>query len=110
SGGRTPVPLYRALAGADLRERIEWSRVRIWFADERAVAPEDPASNFRLARETLIDPLRIPPTHVHRMKGEYADLTAAVEEYESHLVEPIDLLVLGVGEDGHIASLFPGSP
>src|SRR5262249_2311151 len=110
SGGRTPVPTYQALAAEPLPSRVDRSRVRIYFADERAVPPGDAASNFRLARETLIDPLRIPPRSVHRMKGEYPDLAAAVEEYEAHLTEPIDALVLGVGEDGHVASLFPGSP
>jgi 6-phosphogluconolactonase len=110
SGGRTPVATYRALAAEPLRTMADWTRVRIYFADERAVPPTDPESNFRLARETLIGPLRIPPTRVHRMKGEYAELEAAVEEYETHLTEPIDALVLGIGEDGHVASLFPGTP
>ena len=110
SGGRTPVATYRALAAAPEHSGVDWSRVRVYFADERAVPPGDAASNFRLARETLIDPLRIPPRNVHRMKGEYPDLAVAAEEYEAHLTEPIDALVLGVGEDGHVASLFPGSP
>lgn len=110
SGGRTPEATYRALASAPLAARVEWTRVRVFFADERAVPPQDPASNFRLARETLIDPTRIPPANVHRMKGEYPDLAAAALEYEAHLSGPLDLLILGVGEDGHIASLFPGSP
>ena len=110
SGGRTPVATYRALASEPLRSRVDWTRVRIYFADERAVRRDDPESNFRLAREILIDPLRIPPRNVHRMKGDYPDLRVAVEEYEAHLTEPIDILILGVGEDGHIASLFPGTP
>jgi 6-phosphogluconolactonase len=110
SGGRTPIPAYRALALEPLRSRLDWARVRIYFADERAVPPGDDASNFRIARETLIDPLGIPPRNVHRMKGEYPDLAVAVEEYEAHLTEPLDVLILGVGEDGHVASLFPGSP
>jgi 6-phosphogluconolactonase len=110
SGGRTPVATYRALAAELLRSSVDWKRVRIFFADERAVPPGDPESNFRLARETLIDALRVPPRNVHRMKGEYAELEAAVEEYEAHLTEPLDTLVLGVGEDGHVASLFPGTP
>lgn len=109
SGGRTPVATYRKLAAEPLRSRLDWARVRIFFADERAVPPGDPESNFRLARETLIDPLRLPPRNVHRMKGEYSDLAVAVEEYEAHLDGPIDALILGVGEDGHVASLFPGS-
>jgi 6-phosphogluconolactonase len=103
SGGRTPRDLYRRLAAGP----IDWSRVRIYFADERAVPPEDADSNFRMARETLIDPARIPPRNVHRMKGEYPDLAVAVEEYEAHLTEPLDAVVLGIGEDGHVASLFP---
>src|SRR5262245_38521463 len=109
-GGRSPVATFRALASEPHASRVDWTRVRVYFADERAVPPDHADSNFRLAREMLIDPLRIPPRHVHRMKGEYPDLAAAVEEYEAHLVEPLDALVLGVGEDGHVASLFPGSP
>jgi len=105
SGGRTPAALYRALS----QRPADWLRVRVYFADERAVPPTDAESNFRLARETLIDPAGIPPRNVHRMKGEYDDLDAAVEEYEAHLVEPLDVLVLGIGEDGHTASIFPGS-
>ncbi|OGF09278.1 MAG: 6-phosphogluconolactonase [Candidatus Eisenbacteria bacterium RBG_16_71_46] len=109
SGGTTPAGLYRRLGGA-WRERVDWGRVRVWFADERAVPPGDPQSAFRLARETLIDPAGVPARNVHRMKGEYPDLAVAVAEYEAHLVAPLDLLVLGVGPDGHTASLFPGSP
>jgi 6-phosphogluconolactonase len=110
SGGRTPGPAYRALAAEPLASRVEWERVRIYFADERAVPPGDRESNYRLAREILIDPLRIPPRNVHRMKGEYADLEAAAIEYEAHLDRLLDVVVLGLGEDGHVASLFPGSP
>ncbi|MGH7743150.1 MAG: 6-phosphogluconolactonase [Candidatus Eiseniibacteriota bacterium] len=106
SGGRTWVATFAWLA---LRPaEFDWSRAQIYFADERAVPPDHPDSNFRLAREALIDPLRIPPTHVHRMKGEYADLAAAAEEYQGRLRGPLDCLLLGIGEDGHIASLFPG--
>jgi len=110
SGGRTPAGVYRALANAPVRDRVDWARVFVYFADERAVPPNDPESNFRLAREALIDPAAIPARNVHRMKGDYTDLDAAVEEYEAHLVERLDLLVLGIGEDGHTASIFPGSP
>jgi len=103
SGGRTPQPLYLRLVTAE----IDWMRVRIFFADERAVPPDDPESNFRLARETLLDAAHVPPRNVHRMKGEYADLAAAALEYEAHLTEACDVIVLGIGEDGHVASLFP---
>ena len=108
SGGRTPVATYAWLAGAGGAAAFDWARTHLYFADERAVPPDHPDSNFRLARETLIDPLHIPPRQVHRMKGEYADLAAAAQEYEARLAAPLDCLVLGVGEDGHVASLFPG--
>jgi len=109
SGGRSPRGLYQRLASLPRVSQVDWSRVRIYFADERAVPPTDPESNFRMARETLIDPAHVPPRNVHRMKGEYPDLQVAVEEYEAHLAEPLDVVILGVGPDGHIASLFPGS-
>jgi len=107
SGGRTPLGLYRRLAG--LAGRIDWSRTEVLFADERGVAPTDPESNFRLVCETLAGPVAIPPAHLHRMRGEAPDLDAAAAEYEPLLVAPLDLLVLGVGEDGHVASLFPNA-
>jgi 6-phosphogluconolactonase len=109
SGGRTPAALYRRLASLD-PGRVDWTRTHVWFADERAVPPADPESNFRLVRETLIDPAGIPEANVHRMRGEAGDLAAAAAEYERLLPDPLDLVVLGIGEDGHTASLFPGSP
>ena len=105
SGGRTPAATFAWLAGRPAG--LDWSRVQVYFADERAVPPDHPDSNFRLARAALIDPLRIPPRQIHRMKGEYPDLAAAAAEYEAHLRGPLDLVLLGIGEDGHIASLFP---
>lgn len=107
SGGRTPAATFAWLAARP--DAFDWTRAHVYFADERAVPPDHPDSNFRLAREALIDPLHVPPRQVHRMKGEYPDLTAAAEEYEAHLRAPLDLLLLGIGEDGHVASLFPGS-
>ena len=68
SGGRTPAALHRRLAGDDVRGRIAWDRVRVWFADERAVPPNDPESNFRMARETLLDAVGIAPRNVHRIR------------------------------------------
>ena len=108
SGGRTPQPLYRLLAARD-RDALDWSRGEVLFADERAVAPDHPESNYRMVRELLLDPLGVPAGNVHRMRGEALDLERAALEYESLLAEPLDLLVLGVGEDGHVASLFPGA-
>jgi len=108
SGGETPRPVYQRLA-AELPERESWSRVEVYFADERCVPPDDPASNYRMARETLLDLLPAPP-RVHRMEGERSDRDAAARAYEALLPERLDLLVLGLGADGHIASLFPRSP
>lgn len=107
SGGSTPGPIYEALA--DL-PGIPWERIRIYFADERAVPPDDKASNYRLVRRALIDRAPIPARSVHRMEAERPDLDAAGESYERRLPPRLDVLVLGIGEDGHTASLFPGSP
>jgi 6-phosphogluconolactonase len=113
SGGTTPGRTYELL-GAD---RAALEGVHVWFADERCVAPENPESNYRLARETLLDPAELPPERVHRMPGELGPETGA-ESYEVELLatlgeEPempvLDLVVLGIGPDGHVASLFPGA-
>ncbi len=109
-GGGTPRRLYQILAGEPYRSRIDWPRARIYFADERALPSDDPESNYRLVRETLIAPLGLSSDQVFRMKGEEPDLDAAAAQYEALLGGPLDLLILGVGEDGHVASLFPGSP
>jgi len=108
SGGTTPQPLYELLAGPDDRDRLDWAHVEVLFADERAVPPDHPDSNFRMVREKLLQTVR--PGSVHRMKGEASDLEAAAREYDTLVRDPIDLVILGVGEDGHTASLFPGSP
>ncbi len=110
SGGTTPRRLYQILGGPEYRERVLWARVEILFADERAVPPDDPESNYRLVRESLVDPAGILVTQVRRMRGDDADLERAAWEYESALEERVDLILLGIGEDGHTASLFPGSP
>lgn len=109
SGGETPGPVYRCLA-AEMPEPESWSRVEVYFADERCVPPGDPASNYRMVRETLLDLLPAAPAGVHRMEGERSDRDAAARAYEALLPERLDLLVLGLGADGHIASLFPRSP
>lgn len=110
AGGTTPRPVYAALAGSDLVAGIDWGRVDVYFGDERAVPPQDAASNFRMAMEALLSKVAIPPTQIHRMEGERADLEAAASAYALQLPAALDVLILGIGDDGHTASLFPGSP
>lgn len=117
SGGTTPGRTLELLA-AD--PQAGWDGIEIWFADERCVAPDDDESNYRLARETLLDPARIPPERVHRMEGEFGPHEGA-RRYAQALAERLpaedtspalpvlDVVVLGIGPDGHVASLFPGA-
>ena len=115
SGGNTPRPLYHLLA-TEYRHRVEWNRVHLFWGDERYVPPDHPASNFRMARESLIEPLRIPSANVHAMPVEESSPERAAELYEGHLREffgtmpRFDLILLGMGADGHTASLFPSTP
>jgi 6-phosphogluconolactonase len=115
SGGNTPHFLYEALASSTFRGSIEWQRWHVFFGDERAVPPDHPASNYRLLVDTLLSKADIPEQQVHRMEAERADLDAAATEYSQLLagecgVPPrLDLVLLGLGADGHTASLFPGT-
>ncbi|MDQ3066395.1 MAG: 6-phosphogluconolactonase [Actinomycetota bacterium] len=105
SGGSTPGRAYELAA----RLRLDWSKAHVWFGDERAVAPSDERSNYRLARTTLFDALSRPPES-HRIKGELgAEEAAALYEVELEGIT-LDLALNGIGPDGHTASLFPGSP
>ena len=118
SGGRTPAALYAKLAGP-LRDRVDWSGIEWFWGDERTVPPDHADSNYRMARENLLEPLAIPAERVHRMPADAADLDAAAREYEQTIrqhvpagadgVPQFDLILLGMGADGHTASLFPGS-
>ena len=106
AGGRTPRPLYARLA----REEYDWSAVDVFFGDERCVPPDHPDSNFRMADEAL---LSMVPARVHRMPGETCDAAGYEEELRAVFgngLPTFDLVFLGMGPDGHTASLFPGDP
>lgn len=119
SGGRTPRRFYELLAESGEAQRLDWRAVHVFWADERAVPPTDTASNYRLAAETFLRTLPVPAGNVHRIAGESDDPEQAAREYERTLREvfdltggqapSFDLIVLGMGADGHIASLMGGS-
>lgn len=117
SGGSTPRGLFALLADASApyRARVPWDRVHFFWGDERCVPPDAPDSNYRMARETLLDKLGIPPERVFRMAGEL-DPEDAAKKYEAVLRAQLgdaprfDFVFLGLGPDGHTASLFPGTP
>jgi 6-phosphogluconolactonase len=118
SGGSTPKALYSLIASPAYRERLDWSRVHLFWGDERCVPADHPQSNFRMVQESLLSRIQIPSENVHRMVGE-KEPEQARQEYEEHLkhssvcrpakVPRFDLILLCLGEDGHTASLFPGS-
>jgi 6-phosphogluconolactonase len=115
SGGSTPIPLHQLLAST-YRDRIPWSHVDIFWGDERYVAHDDARSNYRMARETLLDHVPCPAHNIHPMPTHFSDPDDAARDYQATLErfwqgrEPgFDLAVLGMGPDGHTASLFPGS-
>lgn len=109
SGGHTSIGVFRALA----KEAIAWSRVELFWCDERAVPPDDKDSNYLLAKTQLLDFIQLDPKHVHRMEGELPPDEAA-KRYDALLgklaPKGLSVAVLGIGTDGHTCSLFPGSP
>lgn len=117
SGGSTPKGLYRKLAGGPYREKIPWSKVHFFWGDERCVPPGHPDSNYHMARESLFNKVPIPEVNIYRMPAELEDHDRAAAEYEKtirtffHLAAgekpSFDLVLLGMGDDGHTASLFP---
>lgn len=122
SGGGTPTPLYKLLATPDYAKRVEWRRVHFFWGDERMVPPTDDESNYRQAREALLEPVGVPERNIWRVPTE-GDPETAAHEYQRQLEEfmmayqsadfqyPIfDFVLLGMGSDGHTASLFPYSP
>lgn len=114
AGGTTPRAMNALLASPPRRDLVAWDRIRFFFGDERSVPPEHPDSNYRMTREPLFDPLGIDPKHVFRMRGE-DEPHAAAAAYAAELARELgphprfDLLYLGMGPDGHTASLFPGT-
>jgi len=105
AGGNTPRKLYRALRNAD----ADWSRWHVWFGDERCAPPDDPERNSRMARDEWLDHVAIPAANVHAIPAESgAREAAALYARELRGVDAFDLVLLGLGEDGHTASLFPG--
>lgn len=114
SGGSSPLEAYRCLA----TQSIDWSKVHIYWVDERAVSPDSERSNYRSAKGALLDAISIPPENIHRMRGEAPDLDSAAADYDAELrdtvkakiggVPALDLVVMGIGDDAHTASLFPG--
>jgi len=110
AGGATPMPIYRALASKGFTPAIPWDKVDIYFGDERAVPPDHKDSNYGAVRLVLMAHAAIPTANVHAMDAARPDRESAAREYGEALPERIDVLLLGMGPDGHTASLFPGSP
>lgn len=118
SGGSTPRQLFELLVSEPWRSTMPWRQMHVFWGDERCVPPDHQDSNYRMARQAMLDHVSIPPVQVHRMAGEHADPAAAAAEYEgdlksyfdAHGAAPrFDLVLLGMGDDGHTASLFPGT-
>jgi 6-phosphogluconolactonase len=120
SGGRSPLPAYDAMAGPLFRERVRWRDVHVFWTDERCAGPDHPQSNYGAAKSVLLDRVSIPEGNVHRIRAEETPDRAA-DLYETELRTVMgsrfsetgrlfDWTLLGMGEDGHTASLFPGTP
>ena len=116
SGGSTPKAIFKLIAG-QYKDKIDWSRVRIFWGDERCVPPSDAESNFRMAQETLLKHIPVPELNIYRIKGEnnpgteagrYSQIVDRLVPQRNH-VPRFDLIMLGLGDDGHTASIFPGS-
>jgi len=118
SGGRTPIDFYTMLSAS--KNRLPWEKTHIFLVDERFVPATDKESNYRLVRECLLNHVNIPKNNVHRIDTEESTLEMAAEKYEEEIrnffgiggdhIPEFNLIMLGIGEDGHTASLFPGAP
>ncbi len=129
SGGSTPRAMFSILAESPFLETVPWSSIYFFWGDERTVAPDHADSNYRMAYETLLSKVDVPAAHIFRIPAEISDATTAAEEYENTLLQffltgagkstsgtaplsnvpRLDLVFLGMGPDGHTASLFPGT-
>ena len=116
SGGGTPKPIYARLATAEYLNRIAWEKVHVFFGDERCVPPDDARSNYRMVREAWLDHVPIPAENIHRIHGEDDPAREALRYeqelarfYRSAAFPAVDLILLGMGDNGHTASLFPGT-
>jgi 6-phosphogluconolactonase len=120
AGGSTPKALYTLLATDEsLRSQLPWDKMQLFFGDERHVGPDDPQSNYKMANETMISKAPLKPEQVHRMMTEYPDAEKAAKEYEQVLQDHFqikagqlprfDLVLIGMGDEGHCLSLFPGT-
>jgi len=108
SGGSTPKILYQLLAD-QFQAQVPWSKTQFFWSDERHVPPDHPESNFRMAHEALLSRVPVPESNVHRVHSENPSAQEAADEYEKVIVPRLDLILLGLGADGHTASIFPGS-
>jgi 6-phosphogluconolactonase len=119
AGGSTPKALYKMLADDEFKDKIDWRKVYFFFGDERNVLPDDDESNFKMARENLLQPLNIDDKNIFRWQTELLDAKKIAEDYQKNIIEfyelkedefpRFDLILLGMGDDGHTASLFPFS-
>jgi 6-phosphogluconolactonase len=113
AGGSTPSPVYKLLADVPI-SRFDWSKVHFFWGDERCVPPDHPESNYHMAKEILLKHIAVPEANIHRISGELNPFQAATN-YQTHLESffdgspGFDLTLLGMGDDGHTASLFPGT-
>lgn len=110
SGGFTPLPLFALLAMPEWAARVEWAKTHVYWADERCVPPDSQQSNYRAAQNALLARVPAPPGNIHRIRGEINPHEAAAEYERTLAVIRLDLALLGMGDDGHTASLFPGTP
>lgn len=117
SGGSTPKRLFQILA-EDYAEKLPWERLHFWWGDERCVPPTDEESNYHMTKETLIGKISVPGENIHRIMGEADDILAEADRYASEIKSALpevegmpqfDLVMLGMGDDGHTASIFPNS-